>query len=245
MKAWLAIAALALAGCSATKPEEGALPVQRQFIDLQHEQFAENQFAVYDPAEGTNKYLYKFNARLDEYVLIPVVNAYEFVTPGFVRKRVSNFFANVGEVTNFTNSVLQASPGKAATTVGRFAVNTTVGLLGMFDVATEMGLDRQKEDFGQTLGVWGAGPGPYVVLPFFGPSNLRDAVGTAVDLVTLSLVVPNDVEDTSTYAIIAYGVQPVNMRFVNKFRYYESGTPFEYEIVRYVVTHAREMDIAK
>jgi len=232
-----------LAACSADDPLEGTTPPARQFTDLEHQDFAEKQFAVYDPAEGTNKYVYKFNAQLDRYVLIPLVDAYTYITPRFLRTRVSNFFANIGEITNFTNSVLQASPGKAGTTLGRFVVNSTVGLLGTFEVASEMGLERQQEDFGQTLGVWGAGPGPYVVLPFFGPSNVRDATGTIIDLATFSLIVPNHIEDETAYKVAFYGMQPLDMRYKNKFRYFESGTPFEYEFVRYINTNARSLQI--
>ena len=239
------LALLTLTSCSSVKPEDNATPVQRRFIDLQEEQYAEQQFTIYDPAEGTNKYIYKFNAELDRYVLIPIVDAYTYVTPEFLRHRVTDFFLNVGEFTNFTNALFQASPGKATTTLGRFVVNTTVGVLGTFDVATEMGLERHPEDFGQTLGYWGVDPGAYVVLPVLGPSNVRDTFGTVVDLATLSLVVPNDVENSTTYEIIAYGVQPLDMRYKNKFRYFESGNPFEYEIVRYVVSHSREMAIEK
>lgn len=245
MRFWPIMLALALAACSATPPEDGSPAPERRFVDAAHRNHAESQFAVDDPAQGTNKYLYKFNAQLDRYVLLPIVDVYEFITPEFLRTRVSNFFLNVGEVGNFTNSVLQASPGKATRTVGRFAVNTTVGLLGMFDVATQMGLERHAEDFGQTLGVWGAGPGPYIVLPFFGPSNLRDTTGIIADFAFMSLIVPNDVEDSTAYKVVAYGVQPVDMRYSNKFRYYQSGTPFEYEFVRYIYTQSRELQIDK
>jgi phospholipid-binding lipoprotein MlaA len=239
------LALAALTACAATTPETDGTPVERHFTDAAHEQYAEEQFAVYDPFEGTNKYIYKFNAEADEYVLIPIVDAYTYVTPEFLRHRVSDFFHNVGEVTNFTNAVLQVSPEKAATTLGRFAVNTTVGLLGTFDVATDMGLNRQPEDFGQTLGYWGADAGPYIVLPLLGPSNLRDTVGQVADWATLSFVVPNHVEYTTAYEIAAYGVQPLDMRYENKFRYFESGTPFEYELVRYITTHSRELEIEK
>jgi phospholipid-binding lipoprotein MlaA len=241
----LALALLALTACSATVPEDGAQPTQRHFTDDAHEDYAENEFAVYDPAEGTNKYIYKFNAELDEYVLIPVVDAYTYVTPEFLRNRVSDFFLNAGEIGNFINATLQVSPEKAATTLGRFAVNTTVGLLGTFDVATGWGMPRHPEDFGQTFGYWGAGPGPYIVLPFFGPSNLRDTIGTVADFATFSLIVPNHIEDTTTYRIVDYGLKPIDERYSNHFRYFESGTPFEYELVRYVATHAREVEIAK
>lgn len=236
---------LLFAACSAEDPFQGTTPPKRQFVDLQHQQYAEQQFAVDDPMEGTNKQLYKFNAQLDRYVLIPIVDAYTYITPEFVRDRVKYFFQNVSEVTNFSNAVLQADMSKAGTTLGRFAVNTTVGLLGTFEVAESIGLQRQPEDFGQTLGVWGVGPGPYLVLPFFGPSNVRDTAGIVVDLVTLSLVIPNDTESEAAYKIAAYGVYPLNMRYVNKFRYFETGTPFEYEFVRYGNTRLREMQIEK
>lgn len=239
----LLIGAVASLSACGNDPMEEATPPSRQFIDLQHQEYAERQFYVSDPAQGANKHIYKFNAQLDRYVLLPIVDAYKFVTPEFLRTRVSRFFANVGEITNFTNSVLQGSGSKAATTLGRFAINTTVGLLGTFEVASDWGLERQQEDFGQTLGVWGAGPGPYVVLPFFGPSNLRDSVGIAADLALFSLIIPNDVEDETAYKVAFYGVQPLNMRYINPFRYYESGTPFEYEFVRYLNTQARELAV--
>lgn len=241
----LALAACCLTACAADDPyEQGALP-KRHFSDPQQREWAEQQFAVHDPLEGMNKGVYKFNAQLDRYVLLPIVDAYTYVTPEFLRTRVSRFFENVGEFKNFTNAVLQGSPEKAGTTLGRFAVNTTVGLLGTFDVATDWGMARQPEDFGQTLGVWGAGPGPYLVLPFFGPSNLRDTAGLAVDYLTFSWAVPDDVEDDTAYRVAFWGVQPLNARYVNKFRYFESGTPFEYEFVRYGKTRMREMEVQK
>ena len=124
-------------------------------------------------------------------------------------------------------------------------VNTTAGLLGTFDVATEIGLERQPEDFGKTLAFYGAGAGPYMVLPFFGPSNLRDATGLAVDIATLTIAVPSHIEDTTAYDIASYGVQPLDMRDSNSFRYYESGSPFEYELVRYISATGRELQIEK
>lgn len=236
---------LLLSACSANDPYEGTTPPVRGFVDLQQKQFAESQFAVSDPLEGLNRNVYVFNAQLDRYVLIPIVDGYTYITPEFLRSRVSRFFENVGEFKNFTNSVLQADAGKSGTTLGRFTVNTTVGLLGTFDVASEMGLERQSEDFGQTLGVWGVGPGAYVVLPFFGPSNVRDTVGTVVDIAAFSLVVPNHIEEETAYKVVSYGLQPVNQRYVNKFRYFESGTPFEYEFVRYGSSRFREMQVQK
>ncbi len=234
--------ALLLTAC-AEDPYVGTTTPVRGYIDLQQKEKAEQQFAVSDPLEGMNRSLYTFNAQLDRYFLLPVVDAYTYVTPQFLRSRVSRFFENVGEFKNFTNSVLQADAGKSGTTLGRFVVNTTVGLLGTFDVATEMGLQRQSEDFGQTLGVWGVGSGAYIVLPFFGPSNVRDTVGLAVDFAAFSLAVPNHIEDETSYKVAVYGVQPLDARYVNSFRYYESGTPFEYEFVRYGSNRVREFQI--
>lgn len=241
----LCVGLFLLGACSPSEPYQNATTTTRHFMDAGQQQSAEQQFAVSDPLEGMNRNLYVFNAQLDRYVLLPIVDGYTYVVPGVVRSRISHFFENIGEFRNFTNATLQANPEKMGTTLGRFMVNTTVGLLGTFDVASDMGLHRQNEDFGQTLGVWGVGPGAYIVLPFFGPSNVRDTVGTAVDLVAFSLVVPNDIEDETAYKVAFYGVQPVNMRYVNKFRYFESGSPFEYEFVRYGSERIRELQIQK
>jgi phospholipid-binding lipoprotein MlaA len=236
--------ALSLSGCGTAQPEP-PLPTIRAFTDAAAKDSADKEFAIYDPAEGLNKNIYKFNAEFDDYIFLPVVNAYTFVTPKFVRTGVTNFFLNVGEINNFTNSVLQASPKKASLTLARFAVNTTVGLLGTFDVATHMGLDRQQEDFGKTLGHWGADSGAYVMLPVLGPSNVRDTVGKAVDFATLAFITPTDVRNSPTYDVIAYGLRPIDLRYTNDFRYYASGSPFEYELVRYVYTQLRTTQIEK
>ncbi len=235
---------LALAGCE-PQPQEGLETPRRHFTDAAERDYANKEFMVYDPAEGLNKHIYKFNAELDTYFLLPVVNAYTYITPEFARTGVSNFFLNVGEVNNFANAVLQVNPEKATTTLVRFILNTTIGGLGTFDVATRMGLERQPEDFGKTLGYWGAGGGAYVVLPVLGPSNIRDTVGKVVDYATLTFLVPSHIQDTTAYDVIAYGLQPINLRYSNNFRYYSSGSPFEYEIVRYIVTQSRTAEIEK
>lgn len=232
--------------CSTQEPYAAdATPPSRQFMDMQEKQKTEDQFAVDDPLEGMNRELYVFDAQLDTYVLLPIVDAYTDVTPEFLRTRVSDFFSNIGEFRNFTNATLQASPEKMGITLSRFAINTTVGLLGTFDVATDMGLKRQPEDFGQTLGVWGAGPGAYIVLPFYGPSNVRDTIGTVVDIAAFSFIVPNHIEDSTTYRIVDYGLGTLDARYTNQFRYFESGSPFEYELVRYGSEHLRQLEIDK
>ena len=134
-----------------------------------------------DPLEGLNRATYAFNDAADLAVLKPVAEGYKKVTPDFVRSGVSNIFSNFGDVAVSLNNFLQGKPKDGASDVGRFLVNSTLGVLGLFDVATPMGLEKHEEDFGQTLGKWGVGPGPYLVIPFMGPSTLRDAVGRGVD----------------------------------------------------------------
>lgn len=134
-----------------------------------------------DPLEGLNRGTYAFNDAMDRAILKPVAQGYKAVTPDFVRSGVSNVFTNLGEVSVAVNNLLQGKPGNAASDVGRFLVNSTIGILGLFDVATPMGLEKHEEDFGQTLGRWGVGSGPYLVIPFLGPSTFRDATGRGVD----------------------------------------------------------------
>ncbi len=137
-----------------------------------------------DPFEGFNRAVYKFNDGFDRAIAKPVATAYVKVTPGPVRTGVRNFFSNIADVFIGVNNLLQGKPEEALTDWGRFAFNTTFGFLGIADWATDMGLEKHDEDFGQTFGRWGAGTGPYLVLPFLGPSDVRDGVGTAFDMYT-------------------------------------------------------------
>ncbi len=203
------------------------------------------RFEVYDPIEETNRNIYKFNAKFDKYFFLPIADAYDFLMPDYANDRISHFFSNIGEFKNVTNSALQGKPDKAFTGIGRFAINSSVGVLGLYDPATEIGLEQNKEDFGQTLGVWGIAPGAYLVLPVLGPSNVRDTVGTVVDAVAFSLVVPNKIEDKTAYKIVQYGIQPVHARANNSFRYHGTGSPFEYELVRFAVTEGRQMAVTE
>ena len=135
----------------------------------------------HDPLEGMNRGIFWFNDQVDNYVLEPVATGWDKITSDSVKKSVSNFFQNLRFPINAVNNLLQGKPVQSASDVGRFAVNTTVGVLGLFDPASKWGLKQHNEDFGQTLGCWGVPPGPYLVLPFFGPSNPRDTVGLAAD----------------------------------------------------------------
>ena len=146
-----------------------------------------------DPLEGLNRAVYTFNDGVDHLIVAPAAGIYRDLVPDFIRTGVSNFFANIADVLIALNSLLQGKLLNAVSDVGRVVVNTTAGLLGLFDVATELGLEKHNEDFGQTLGYWGIGSGPYLVLPFLGPSSLRDAVGLLGDWKTspLTYVDPN------------------------------------------------------
>lgn len=136
-----------------------------------------------DPYESYNRSMFAFNENIDTYALKPIAEGYNFVMPNIASKGVSNFFNNIDDVVVFFNQLLQFKLRDAAATSARFVFNTTFGLLGLIDVASDMDLPKVNEDFGQTLAHWGSGSGPYLVLPFFGPSNIRDTVGLVTDWV--------------------------------------------------------------
>lgn len=134
-----------------------------------------------DPLEPLNRATFRFNEVADKYVMRPAAQVYDFA-PLPVKTGVGNFFGNIGDLWIGANNLLQGKFVDGASDGGRFLVNSTVGLLGVFDIATELGLEKHEEDLGQTLGFWGVGDGPYIVLPFLGSSNLRDSVGLYIDL---------------------------------------------------------------
>jgi phospholipid-binding lipoprotein MlaA len=135
-----------------------------------------------DPWEGFNRGVYRFNETFDEYLAQPVARAYVAVLHQEIRTRVGNFFSNIQDLLIGANNFLQGKFEDGVNDWARFAFNSTIGLFGIHDVASDFpGLEKHNEDFGQTLGRWGAGPGPYLILPFLGSSTVRDATGTAVD----------------------------------------------------------------
>jgi len=240
---------LSLAGCAGTKAN---LPAE---VPAMHrvEEFSDDERVAYvsqDPWEGFNRKMYRFNYNFDKYVFLPAVNGYEFVTPGFVQTGVSNFFNNIYEFRTLYNSLFQLKGKKALTTFGRFATNSTIGIGGLFDVAELFGLKRQNEDFGQTLGYWGVGTGPYLVLPVLGPNTVRSAGGYAVDggirYAIISATDPFENVDGGTAIQAGITVlETVNLRHQQKFRYYGSGYPFEYDMVRFLYRESREILIMK
>ena len=136
-----------------------------------------------DPYEKTNRSIYKFNRALDNAAVKPATKVYRAVVLKAAQRGITNFFNNVDEPFSFVNALLQGKVEQAARTFGRFAINTTLGVGGLADHATDMGLPEEPEDFGQTLATWGVKSGPYVMLPFLGPSTFRDAVGFGVERV--------------------------------------------------------------
>lgn len=135
---------------------------------------------INDPFEDLNRDIFIFNEKLDEKLLKPAALAYRKVTPQFARTGVTNFFNNLEEIDTTINQVLQGEIKYAFNDAGRFVINSTIGLFGLIDVASKMGLEKHEEDFGQTLGVWGFDSGPYIMIPFLGPSNPRDLLSRPI-----------------------------------------------------------------
>ena len=135
---------------------------------------------INDPFEDLNRDIFIFNEKLDEKLLKPAAITYRKVTPQFARTGVTNFFNNLEEIDTTINQLLQGEIKYAFNDAGRFVINSTIGLFGLIDVASKMGLERHEEDFGQTLGVWGFDSGPYIMIPFLGPSNPRDLLSRPI-----------------------------------------------------------------
>jgi len=159
---FLGLSALALAGCATTPPSPAAL-------------------AANDPYEQTNRDMLKFNGKIDKYFVIPTVGLYFILVPEGGRRGVHNFLGNLALPTIFVNDMLQGELSRAGKSMWRLVINSTVGVGGFFDPASKIGVSGHGEDFGQTLAVWGVDEGPFLMLPFFGPSNPRDATGLVVD----------------------------------------------------------------
>ena len=187
---------------------------------------------TYDPWGRLNRFTYRFNARFDEALFLPVANGYRRL-PSPMRTGVHNFFGNIAEIDSFINYTLQGRLGRTVRSVGRFVVNSTLGIGGLFDPATKLHLPKAPTGFGTTLAKWGMHPGPYLVIPFYGPSALRGGVGLAVDYGTLYLIDPVWIyRGDQSWGL---GVlNAVDQRANIDFRYYSTGSPFEYETIRFL-----------
>ncbi len=259
-----------LSGCAATvKVDEPALQLEpvgfqtkKNYVpkvnDPESEQIAPI-LNVNDPWESMNRSVYGFNAEFDRIILLPATEAYETVFPEPVRGGIDNAIANLNEFGVFVNTVLQGRVEASFVTLYRFVINSTIGLAGIIDVASHNeGLQPQKADFGQTLGVWGVSDGPYLVVPFFGPSNVRDTFGLVGDI-TIQTVQMNAIYNEFNVAddnvagfsevdmglthIVEGGLRTLSLRSNTPFRYRSTGSPFEYELVRFLFTKKRELDV--
>ena len=209
---------------------------------------------INDSLEPFNRRMYAFNTQLDRKVLYPASRVYAAVVPKPIRKGISNFYNNFSEIPTFVNSLLQLKPGKAVNALGRFVVNSTVGILGVADVAKNMGMKRDPETMGDTLGHYGVGTGSYLVLPMFGPSNIRDAIGTGIDTVTegavrgvaeKKLFFDTGVFDKTVYGFTRPVVTGLNARSMLSMRYGDLNSPFEYDLVRALYHNYRKIQVVK
>lgn len=187
---------------------------------------------TYDPWERMNRATYRFNARFDEAVFLPVANGYRRL-PGPVRAGVHHFFANLREVVSVVNYAAQLRPAGGARSLGRFIINSTVGIGGLLDVATSLNLRAAPTGFSSTLARWGMHPGPYLVLPILGPATLRDGLGFVSDFGTTYLInVPDLYRGNEGWVLRP--AEAVDNRSNSTFRYYATGSPFEYDTVRFL-----------
>lgn len=187
---------------------------------------------TYDPWERLNRFSYRFNARFDEAIFLPVADGYRWI-PSPIRTGVHNIFENLSEVDSVVNYTLQGRFHYGIKSLGRFVINSTIGVAGIFDVASHVKLPYAPTGFGTTLAQWGMHPGPFLVIPFFGPSTLRGAVGLLGDYGTSYGIDLGDLYRGDQ----SWGVGLVNavdQRANINFRYYSTGSPFEYETVRFL-----------
>ena len=168
-----------------------------------------------DPWENLNRGTFAFNQKFDKYLLSPVAKGYRFIFPSEIRTGVRNFLSNLTEPWTSINSIFQGDFTNTGNAIARFLINSTAGILGIFDVATEIGFEKQKEDFGQTLAVHGVGPGPYLMLPFLGPSTLRDALGKITSLYADPVTLALERNDKDQWIWIGMAVKGVDFREQN------------------------------
>ncbi len=242
----LLLSAALAAGCAAPRADPGDDPPKRDLQTVGWEPDQPSIFlAPYDPWEGLNRRMYNFNSRFDRYIFLPAREIYRTIFPQPVRNGINNAITNwFGEWRNVTNAVLQFRPVLAGRILGRFAINTTVGIGGIMDPAEELGLRYQREDFGQTLGRWGVGHGPFLVLPFYGPSSVRDGFGLLADWGLYTWINPFGLAEwEADRRLWMLPLRAIDARDRVAFQYYETGSPFEYIFVRRLYYELREFQV--
>ena len=189
----------------------------------------------YDPWERINRYTYKFNAQFDEAIFLPVADTYRRL-PAPIRSGVHNFFDNLSEPKSVVNFVLQLRPVFGLRSLGRFVINSTLGIGGLFDVAAHLKLKGYLTGFGATLSIWGMHPGPYLVIPILGPATLRDGVGMLADYALAYVINVADLyRGDQSWALGT--LDAIDLRANTDFRYYATASPFEYETIRFLYVH--------
>ena len=236
------ILSLTLISCTNTNEEKASNIDYTEASNVIYASPGEENFIAdeADPFEEFNKRMYHFNYEIERIVITPVVNTYKFITPDFVENRISNFFKNAKVLNTMANSAFQFKGRKSMRALGRFTINTILGLGGIFDVASKMGMPKPYEDFGLTLAYYGVGRGPYLILPILGPTYLRDAFGMGVDSVMAGKI---DIYHkmslfNSTNAGFSI-LRGIDMRKNIDFHYHQTNSPFEYEYVRYLYSKYR------
>lgn len=199
-------------------------------------------FNVYDPLEPINRRIYYFNYHFEKYVSLPAVRIYRSVTPNPIRQGITNFFKNTDNISTTANSLLQFKIKKVMRAIGRFSMNTAVGVGGVVDIASDMGMPKPYEDFGMTLAHYGVGKGAYLVLPILGPSFLRDTVGMGVDTLGKGVLYHTVDLDEMNHMLVT-GLYGIDKRNNIPFKYYDTGSPFEYEYMRFLYYKYRELQI--
>lgn len=190
---------------------------------------------TYDPLEKINRITYRFNAGFDEHVFLPVANGYRRL-PDPIRQGVHNFFQNLSEVTSTVNYALQLRFERGVRSLGRFVINSTLGIGGLLDAASKLKLSNEQTGFAATLSTWGLPPGPYLVIPLRGPSTLRDGVGFLGDYgIDYGINVADLYRGYQSWGLGV--VNAVDQRSGINFRYYGTGSPFEYETIRFLYVH--------
>ena len=238
--------------------EDGYGVLANNLEELNEDYIVSNQVfqltGINDSLEPFNRRMYAFNTQIDKKIVYPASRIYAAVVPKPIRKGISNFYNNFSEIPTFVNSVLQLKPGKAVNALGRFVVNSTVGVLGVADVAKNMGMKRDPETMGDTLGHYGVKTGPFLVLPLLGPSDLRDAVGAGI--VSISewavrrvaeekLFFDTGVFDKNIYGFTKPVVTGLNASSMNGMRYGDLNSPFEYDLVRALYHNYRKIQVVK
>jgi phospholipid-binding lipoprotein MlaA len=225
------VPAVALAGCASQSISFRSVPSEQEALPPVTPADAPSMY-TYDPWERLNRFTYRFNARFDEAIFLRLANAYRRV-PSPIRSGVHNFFGNLTEIDSVINYTLQWRLKLGAKSLGRFVINSTIGIGGLFDVAAKFKLAAAPTGLSTTMAKWGMHPGPYLVIPLLGPSTLREGLGFLGDFGTLyGINIANLYQGNVSWGLDV--INGVDQRSNIDFRYYSTGSPFEYENIRFL-----------